>query len=95
MDLYRQPAGFLGRGISSVARPLPTQDDIEKEETRADIRASSGIRTHDPSVRGGEYISWLRPRGHCDRQARNLRHFILLVYKAKLILRETIWDHSL
>jgi hypothetical protein len=27
----------------------------------------SGISTYDPSVRAGEDISYLRPRGHCDR----------------------------
>jgi hypothetical protein len=29
---------------------------------------SSGIRTHDPSVRASKDISCLRPRGCCDRQ---------------------------
>jgi hypothetical protein len=33
-----------------------------------DIHASSGIRTHDPSVRAGEDGLCLRSRGHCDRQ---------------------------
>jgi hypothetical protein len=28
---------------------------------------SSWIRTHDPSVSADEDISWLSPRGHCDR----------------------------
>jgi hypothetical protein len=32
-----------------------------------DIHASSGIRTHDPSVRASEDSSCLRPHGHCDR----------------------------
>jgi hypothetical protein len=32
-----------------------------------DIHASSGIRTHDPSVQASEDTSCLRPRGHCDR----------------------------
>jgi hypothetical protein len=31
------------------------------------IQSSSGIRTHDPSVREGEDSSRLRPRGLCDR----------------------------
>jgi hypothetical protein len=31
------------------------------------IHASIGIPTHDPSVREGEDISYLRPRGHCNR----------------------------
>jgi hypothetical protein len=33
-----------------------------------DIHASSGIRTHDPSVRTGEDSSCIRPRGYCDRR---------------------------
>jgi hypothetical protein len=32
-----------------------------------DIYALSGIRTHDPSVRVGEDISCVRPRGQCER----------------------------
>jgi hypothetical protein len=32
----------------------------------ADIHASSGNRTHDPSVWDGEDISCTWPRGHCD-----------------------------
>jgi hypothetical protein len=42
--------GLLGRVISPVARHLPTQDNINIEEPLTDIHASSGIRTHDPSV---------------------------------------------
>jgi hypothetical protein len=37
------------------------------EETRTDIHISSRNRTHDPGVQAGEHISYLRPRGHCDR----------------------------
>jgi hypothetical protein len=33
---------------------------------KTDIHALSGIRTHDPSVRAGKDISFLRPCGHCD-----------------------------
>jgi hypothetical protein len=47
---YRQLVGLLGRMISPVARPLPTQDNTNTEETRTDIHASTGIRTHDHSV---------------------------------------------
>jgi hypothetical protein len=35
-------------------------------QMHTDIHASSGIRTHDPSVRAGEDGSCLRPRGHYD-----------------------------
>jgi hypothetical protein len=38
-----------------------------KHRTQTDIHASSGIRTHDPSVWAGEDISCLRPRGHSHR----------------------------
>jgi hypothetical protein len=40
--------------LSPVVRPLPTQDNTNTEETRTDIRASSGIRIHDPNVWAGE-----------------------------------------
>jgi hypothetical protein len=52
--IIRQLVGLLGRAISPVTRPLPTQDNTNTEEKRTDIHASSGIRTHDPSVCAGE-----------------------------------------
>jgi hypothetical protein len=55
----RQLVVLLERGISpSQCRYL----------TQTDLHALSGSRTHDPSVRAGEYRSCLRPRGHCDRR---------------------------
>jgi hypothetical protein len=47
-------------GDQPVARPLHTKDNTN-------IHASSGIRTHNPSVRAGENSSCLRQRGHCYR----------------------------
>jgi hypothetical protein len=38
----------------------------QTEETRTDIPASSGIRTHELSVWAGEDSSCLSLRGHCD-----------------------------
>jgi hypothetical protein len=50
-------------GVSPVARPLPTHRTTHWEETRTDIHASSGIRTHNPTcVWAGGDISCLRPR---------------------------------
>jgi hypothetical protein len=49
-------------GDQSDARPLRTQDNTN-------IRASSGIRTHDLNVWAGEHSSFLRPHGHCDRRS--------------------------
>jgi hypothetical protein len=57
MDLYRQSVELLGRVISPVARQLPTQDNTNTEEKRTDTHASSGIRTHGPSVCSGERIA--------------------------------------
>jgi hypothetical protein len=54
-------------GNQPVARSLPTQDSINREETHTDIHVSSRIRAHDPSVRASGDGSCLRPRGHCDR----------------------------
>jgi hypothetical protein len=61
---YRESVGLLGRGIS------PTQGwylhgTTQTEQKQTDIRASRGIRTHDPSIWDGEDISYLKPRGHC------------------------------
>jgi hypothetical protein len=51
----RQSVGLLGRGS---ARPKAAT------YTQTDIHTLSGIRTHDLSVRTGEDVSFLRPRGH-------------------------------
>jgi hypothetical protein len=63
-----------------VARPLPTH------RTNAyTLYASSGIRTHDPSVRAGEDGSCLGPRGQCDRlqyriPRENLLHILIKMF---------------
>jgi hypothetical protein len=54
-------------GDQPVARPLPTHNNTNTEETPTNIHALSEIRTHDPSVREGGGGSCLRPRSHCDR----------------------------
>jgi hypothetical protein len=51
----------------SARRKAATYTGQHKHRINANIRASSGIRTHDPSVQAGEDISCPRPRGHCDR----------------------------
>jgi hypothetical protein len=56
-------------GTQSLARPLPTHRTTQTQNKRTHIHASSGIRTHDPSVHAGEDGSCLRPRSHCDRPA--------------------------
>jgi hypothetical protein len=52
-----------------VARPLSTHRMTQTENkcTQRDIHALSTIRTHDPSFRGSEDISCLKPYSHCDR----------------------------
>jgi hypothetical protein len=40
---YRQSVGLLGRVIIPVARPLPTQDNINREESWTYILTSSGF----------------------------------------------------
>jgi hypothetical protein len=50
MDLADSRSDSSDGVISPVARPLPTQEDTNTEETRTDVYASSGIQTHDPSV---------------------------------------------
>jgi hypothetical protein len=62
--------GRLGLGISlSNGLYLYTEQHKYRINTHnTDIHALSGIRTQDLSVRAGEDSSYLRPRGHCDRQ---------------------------
>jgi hypothetical protein len=50
-------------GDHPIARPLPTHRTTQTQNKHAhtDFNASSGIRTHDPSVRAGEDGSCLRP----------------------------------
>jgi hypothetical protein len=55
----------------SQGRYLHTEQ--HKYRINVDIHVSSGIRTHDPSVWGGEGSSCPRPRGHCDEDI-NLLH---------------------
>jgi hypothetical protein len=64
--ILTRAVGLLGRGISSSqGRYLhPGQHRIN---AHTDLHASSGIRTHYPSVRASEEGSYLRPHGHCDR----------------------------
>jgi hypothetical protein len=45
---------LLGRVISPSSRSLITQDNTNTEEMRTNIHASSGFRTHKPSVWSGE-----------------------------------------
>jgi hypothetical protein len=65
---YRQSAGLFAQVTILVSRSLLTQSNKNIEEMHTDIHASSGIRTHDPSVSAGEDISCLRPRGQRDRR---------------------------
>jgi hypothetical protein len=59
--IYTQSVGLFGRGISpSQGRNLHTKQHKHRINTQ-DIHASSGIRTHDLSVRAGEHSSCFRP----------------------------------
>jgi hypothetical protein len=49
---------------------IPSFINTNTEYTQTDINALSGIRHHDPSVRGGQDISYLVLLGHCDRLVR-------------------------
>jgi hypothetical protein len=66
--LFTQTVELLGRVISpSQGRYLHTGQHKHRINAHTDIRAFSGIRTHDPSIRVSKDSSCLRPRGHCDR----------------------------
>jgi hypothetical protein len=45
---------------------LHTGQHKHRINAHTDIHASSGIRSHDPSIRTSEDGSWLRPCGHRD-----------------------------
>jgi hypothetical protein len=66
---YTQSVGLLGRGISpSQGRYLHTEQHKHRINAHnTDIHASSGIQTHDSSIRASEDSLCLRPRGHYDR----------------------------
>jgi hypothetical protein len=67
LDLFTQSVGHLGRGISpSQGRYLRRGQHKHRINAHTDIHASSGIQTHDASVRANEDSSCPRPRGHCD-----------------------------
>jgi hypothetical protein len=57
--------GLLGRGTGRRKAATYTQNNTIREKMHIDIHASSGIQTHDPSVRVGEDSSCLRPHDHC------------------------------
>jgi hypothetical protein len=69
--LYTQSVGTLRRGGGGISPSqdlyLYTEQHKHKINAHTDIHVSSGIPTHNPSVRAGENISCLRPHGHCDR----------------------------
>jgi hypothetical protein len=64
-------------GDQPVARPLPTHRTTQTQNKRTDIHVSSGIRTHDPSVRPSEDSSRFRLRSHCDRPLLFLQEAII------------------
>jgi hypothetical protein len=65
---FTESVGLLGRASSpSQDRYLHTGQDKHRITAHTKIRALSGIRNHDPSVRAGEEISCIRPRGHRNR----------------------------
>jgi hypothetical protein len=58
-----------------VVRLIPKHRTTQTQNKRIhtpNIHALSGIRTHDPSVRGSEDSSCLKPRVYCDRQRKKI-----------------------
>jgi hypothetical protein len=70
LDLLIQSVGLLGWEISpSQGRYLHTEQHKHRIN-HTDIHASSGIRTHTPSVLAGEDSSCHRSRDHCEGRLR-------------------------
>jgi hypothetical protein len=55
-----------------------TQDNTNRINAHTNFHALSGIRTHNLSVRVSEDSSYLRPRGHCDRQPKPSQSVFLI-----------------
>jgi len=72
MNLFGHLVEFLGRGIGRM-QGLYLHRRTQHTKTRTDIHASSGIRTHDSSLRAVEDRTCLRPRGHWDRLSNRLK----------------------
>jgi hypothetical protein len=67
--IFTHTVGFIGWVISpSQGRYLHTGQHKHRINAHTDINALSGIRIHDLSVLASEDSSYLRPRGHRDRQ---------------------------
>jgi hypothetical protein len=67
-SIFGYLVGLLGRGISpSQGHYLQRRAQHRKAPTH--IHPSSGIRTHDPSIREFENRTCLSPRGYWDRLA--------------------------
>jgi hypothetical protein len=69
-----QSVGLLEQEIG----PSHTQNNTNRKNTHnTEIHASSGIRTHDPSVRASEDSSRFRPRGHSDQPLAHIKEMKL------------------
>jgi hypothetical protein len=79
--ILRQLVGLLGRGIGPVATLLPTTNRMN-----ADLNA---IQTHDPSIIGTEWNSFLRPRGHCDQLFGATCYNVVILYCSVSRCRKT------
>jgi hypothetical protein len=72
---------FTNSWLDSLSRGLPRRKTAtykgqhRRRKHACERHASSGIRSHDTSVRAGEDFSCLRLSGHCDRRHLNYRHF--------------------
>jgi hypothetical protein len=82
-SIFGHLIGLLGLGISP-SHVHYLRKVTQYRETGTHINASIGIRYHDPCVRDGEDIMFLRQRGHCDRHY--LYCYIYLVQKNFSIL---------
>jgi hypothetical protein len=60
---FRHIVGSIGREIGLSQGLLPVQDNTNTHTQNADIHASCGIRTHDPSLRAVEDSTGLRLAG--------------------------------
>jgi hypothetical protein len=65
-NIFGHLVGLLGQVIGPSQRQYPHRR-AQYRKTWTHIHASSGIRTHDPSVRAVADSTCIRSRGHWDR----------------------------
>jgi hypothetical protein len=87
--LHHLHSRYVSLNGGSARRKSATyiQNKTKREQTHRDIHASSGVRTHDPSIWADENSSCFSPHGHCDRPISCMERKFLCDTRSKPVLR--------